>query len=107
MPTPKIVRGTDFNYFKKLEVTWTAFNTVSDVTIAFPTSSVILMNEETGGTSVVEYSFNGNTVHGELDPTVPSRTMTFPNRPIHAIWFRVKSGSSGAITTRIDAWAKE
>jgi hypothetical protein len=74
------------------------------VAVLFPTQTVIFLNEKTLGTNVVEYSFNGNTVHGELDPLLPSRGLMFDNRSIGTIWFRVKSGSAGPVTIRVDAW---
>jgi hypothetical protein len=106
----KKTQGKDFNFYTKLEISSTSFGGDSvdgyqpDTIITFPTQSVIFCNEETGSSKVVEYSFNGYTVHGELDPTLPSRTMTFDNRVISMIWFRVKSGSSGPLTIRIDSW---
>lgn len=102
--------GKDFNYYQKMDISWSTFGGGSldgqspDMVITFPTQSVMFLNEETGGTQVVEYSFNGNTVHGELDPTLPSKALTFDNRVISLIWFRIKSGSSGPVTIRVDAW---
>lgn len=104
----KIKYGRDFNFYQKLDVVATDFGSESpsgqqpDMIITFPTQSVMFLNENTSG--VIEYSFNGTTVHGELDPTLPSKAMTFDNRVISLIWFRVKSGSSGPITVRVDAW---
>jgi len=110
----KKTQGRDFNFFQKLEVNWTQFGAPDgyttadgygpDVVITFPTQSVMFLNEETSATNVVEYSFNGTTVHGELDPTLPSRGVAFDNRAVSLIWFRLKSGSSGPVTVRIDAW---
>lgn len=105
----KKTQGRDFNFYQKMEVTSSTFGGHSvdgyqpDMIIPFVTQSVIFLNEETSG--VIEYSFNGNTVHGELDPTLPSRGMVFDNRVISLIWFRVKSGSSPGLTIRVDAWS--
>lgn len=101
-------RGRDFNFYQKIAVNWSTFGGGSvdgyqpDMIITFSTQGVLFLNE---GTGVVEYSFNGNTVHGELDSTKPSVGLTFDNRVISMIWFRVKSGSSGPITVRVDAWS--
>lgn len=105
----KKTQGKDFNFFKKLEVSNTTFGVAadgyeSDVSITFSTQGLFLLNEETAADKVVEYSFNGNTVHGELDPTLPSRGLMFDNRVVCPIWFRVKSGSTGPITIRVEAW---
>lgn len=97
--------GRDFNFYQKAAITSTIFlgPTQPDMMITFPTQTVMFLNENSSG--VVEYSFNGNTVHGELDATLPSRGLTFDNRVISSIWFRVKAGSSGPITIRVDAWS--
>lgn len=104
----RINYGQDFNYYKKIAVSNTTFGVpgdgyAPDVIIPFTTQSVIFLNED--DTDVVEYSFNGFDVHGELNPTLPSRGLSFDNRVICKIWFRVKSGSSGPVTIRVDAWA--
>lgn len=112
-PHIKKIQGRDFNYFKKTVVNWSQFGTPDGYTISdgygpdqiitFSTQSVLFLNENSSG--VVEYSFNGTTVHGELDPTLPSRGLTFDNRVISLIWFRIKAGSTGPITIRVDAWS--
>lgn len=113
-PNIKKTQGRDFNYYNKTAVTWTQFGAPDgytpangygpDLIIPFSTQSVVFLNEGTTGTQVVEYSFNGTTVHGELDPTLPSKGLAFDNRVISLIWFRLKSGSSGSATVRTDAW---
>ena len=55
-------------------------------------------------TNVVEYSFNGTDLAGELVPYSPSSALTFNNRVISAIWFRVKTGSTAPVVIRVDAW---
>ncbi len=102
--------GRDFNYYQKFEIVASDFGSESvdgnqpDTVITFPTQSIIFFNEQSGAGKVVEYSFNGNHVHGELDPQLDSKTLTFNNRPVTTIWFRVKAGSSGPVTIRVDAW---
>ena len=98
-------RGKDFNYYKKFEVTATTFEDSPTTLIPFSTQGVMFLNEETLSTQVVEFSFNGNTAHGELDPTLPSKGLVFDNRKIAFIWLRLKSGSSGPVTISIQAWA--
>lgn len=105
-----VTNGKDFNYYKKVSVDNITFGGQSvdgyqpSAFISFSTQAVMFLNEGTTSSQVVEYSFNGTTVHGELDPTLPSRAVAFDNRVISKIWFRVKSGSSGPITVRVDAW---
>lgn len=103
-------KGKDFNFYKALAITETTFggNSVDgyqpNLIITFPNYGLILTNETSG--QVAEFSFNGNTVHGILDgsSTSTTRVMTFLNRQVSTIWFRVKSGSSGTINITITAW---
>lgn len=107
-------QGHDFNYYRSLSVNWTQFGAPDgytaadgygpDLVITFPTYGIIFTNESTG--QVIEYSFNGTTVHGVLDGTATSttRVVTFLNRPISLIWFRLKSGSGGPATVTVTAW---
>lgn len=97
--------GKDFNFYEKIVVTNTTFGAAPeykwDVLITFTTTGVMMLNE---GTGVVEYSFNGNTIHGELDSTSVTKALSFDNRVINTIWFRIKSGSSAPITVSVQAW---
>lgn len=56
---------------------------------------------------VVAYSFNGTTEHGRLYGSganiVGRSTLTFDNRVIGKIWFRLVSGSS--TTVSVEAWS--
>ena len=97
----------DYNFYTKVDINWSNFgeNTdgyAPDVVIKFGGNHLMLLNENDDG--VVEYSFNGRTVHGELDPNLPTKGLTFDMRPVNYIWFRVKSGSIGPIKVRIDSW---
>lgn len=106
--------GRDFNYYNSMTVTWSQFGAPDgytttdgygpDLIITFPTQGIMFTNETTS--TVVEYSFNGSTVHGVLDGTAGSTTkvVKFDNRQVSLIWFRIKSGSSPVITTT--AWGK-
>jgi len=111
MTTPQLnnlgpnVKGRDFNFYQKAAITSSTFANIPDMKVTFTSQSVLFFNEGSGGTAVVEYSFNGNTVHGEMDPTKASASLTFNNRVISSIWFRIKAGSSGPVTVRVDAWS--
>lgn len=105
----RIGYGQDFNFFKRIAVSATGVNFGPsadgyrpDIQLSFTPATVMFLNE---GTGTVEYSFNGFTVHGELTDSNPSKQMIFQNRIINKIWFRVKSGSSGPINIRVDAWS--
>lgn len=104
-------KGQDFNFYQKVPVSATTFGGGSvdgyqpDIIITFSTQTVTFLNEGTTSTQVVEYSFNGTTVHGEMDPSLPSRSLNFDTRTISFIWFRVKAGSSGTMNIRVEAWS--
>lgn len=106
--------GRDWNYFQKVNVSSTTFGGDSidgyqpDLVITFTSQGAIFTNENaTASNKIVEYSFNGHTVHGELDASSGSLTkqLVFNNRVISKIWFRVKSGSSGTIVVSVQAWS--
>jgi hypothetical protein len=102
-----ITQGFDFNFFQKITVTWNTFGGgapdgySSDLVILFPTQGVLLLNED--GYNSVQVSFNGQTVHDQLDPSLPSRGVAYDNRVISGIWFRLVSGNSAIISIR--AWS--
>lgn len=100
---PKQNLGKDFNHFERINVTAVAFGEYADTQFKFRCSnmSFSLVWE---GTGTIEYSFNGNTVHGDMQNGVSTATLIFENRVVPGIWFRVKSGSGGNV--RIEGWAK-
>lgn len=99
----KKTAGADFNYFAKTTVSSASFTANPDQVISFNTQGLIFINE--GTSNIVEYSFNGNTVHGQLDSNAGSVTkiLTFDNRVVSLIWFRLTSGSAGNVS--VQAWA--
>jgi hypothetical protein len=113
-PHIKKNHGKDFNHYSSTSVTWNQFGNIDgytvddgygpDIIIQFSTQTVIFTNETSG--QIVQYSFDGVHIHGELDGTSTSTTriMKFDNRPISLIWFRLKSGSSGPATITVTAW---
>lgn len=91
--------GFDNNFFKKVTVTNTTFPADSQITINIRGQfSFSLVNE---GNAVVEYSFNGSTVHGDMTPGTPTAAIFFDNRKISAIWFRAPS----SCVVRVEAWS--
>lgn len=92
-------QGKDYNFFTKITVTDTSFPATSQITIPFGGQyGFSLVNE---GSVVVEYSFNGITLHGDLTPGTPTAAIIFDNRRVPAIWFRASSSSR----VRVEAWA--
>lgn len=100
-PKAAITWGRDFNFYQVVtpgSATLGTFVASCDATISFPTYTVIFWAP---AGAVIEYSFNGNTIHGKIDgsgSTAPA-FLTFENRVISKIWL---SGTGGAL--RIEAW---
>ena len=109
--------GRDWNFYKILSVDWVQFGapdgyTVEDgygpdIVITFSTQGLSFINYGTNATDIVEYSFNGTTVHGDLVPFTPSASLVFDNRVASLIWFRLKPGATGPVDIRVEAWSKE
>ena len=103
-------QGHDFNYFTKVTVTWSNFGGSStdgyspDVIIPFQTQGFILLNED--ATNIVEVSYNGNTLHDELNPSLPSKGLAYDARVNSLMWLRLKTGSAGPAVISIRAWAR-
>jgi hypothetical protein len=115
----KLTYGYAHNFFVKLTVSWTAFgaNTVDGyqpdtiINLIEPTQTVIFTNLTAAGTgntlvpgAVLEYSFDGNTVHGELGSCFQNISLTFQDRVISTIWFRVQTSSGGSPIVSVQAW---
>jgi hypothetical protein len=102
-PKGPITYGRDFNFFANVTPTIsisTAFNFDADVVILFPSYTVTFTTAATGG-AVAQYSFNGNTVHGDIGAVsggVGVTSLVFENRQISKIWFR------GTGIIRVEAW---
>ena len=89
------------NFFEKLEVVTTEFDVCSKW--PFDSASFLLFVESTDDNDVIEYSFSGNVVHGEITPEF-FKGVYFDNRPHDAIYLRRKFPGK-AVTVRIEAWA--
>ena len=99
---PPKTQGVDFHKFQRVTVDGYVFDPDgADVVFNFRSSqlSFSLVFE---GTGTIEYSFNGNTVHGDMTAGTPTAAMFFDNRPVFAIWFRLVSGTGG--TVRVEGW---
>lgn len=105
-PKAKIGYGRDYNFFQQVTPGSSGagvFGTDADVVINMnaPTYTVTFYAPSS---TVVEYSFNGYTVHGTLDgsgATAPNY-LIFENRVVSKIWFTYTTGSG---TIRVEAWA--
>ncbi|HVI42664.1 MAG TPA: hypothetical protein VM577_18590 [Anaerovoracaceae bacterium] len=96
-----ITQGADFNFFQKVTVSSATFGTQSDVVFNFKGRASFTFSNE--GSGVIEYSFNGTNLHGDMTPGTASAALSFDNRQGFAVWFRLKSGASSIV--RVEAWA--
>lgn len=98
-----IQRFKDVNFFTKLYVSNTEFSDSVKASWKFISIGIALMVESNDPSDVVQYSFDGINVHGDMTPTFPSEAIIFDNRFHSAVWF--KRESSGApVAVRIEAW---
>lgn len=94
-------------FFQKIIVSGSTFGSSTadgispDVIVNVNGCSNFSLSNETAG-SVVEVSFNGNTLADELDSTQTTKFAQYINRPVGCIWLRLKSGSSATVAIR--AW---
>lgn len=111
MADRRISKGQNFNFYKRLGVSNTTFGVASsdfreDILVPFSTQGFQILNEETAANKVVEYSFDGFNVHGEINPTMPNRLSVFQNRIACKVWFRIKSGSVANVVIAFEAWGR-
>jgi len=94
----------DINYFHKFHVASTEFKLFA--TWNFTSVGIALMVESNNSADVIEYSFDGETVHGDMTPKMPSEAIIFDNRAQSKIWFRrVIPGIP--VLVRVEAWRNE
>jgi|SRR5579859_2772013 len=106
-----ITNGKDYNFYKNLSITAATFGGAStsgaqpDIIITFTTYGSIFTNLTSASGHIVEYSFNGQTVHGILDGSNQYlASLNFSNRVISLVWFRIQAGSSGPANVIVQAW---
>lgn len=87
-----------YNYFNVISVIETSFPTTAQAILNFSTQGICLLNRSL---VPVQYSFDGATVHGDLNPDDASSGIFFDNRYESKIWFRVASGTA---TVRVEGW---
>lgn len=100
----KKTTGIDHNHWERLAVTTVGFPQTAQVGFKFRggIKDIILTLE--GGTTVA-YSFNGNTVHGELISGTTRAQVYLLRRPAAGIWFKLLAPGAGTVT--IEAWASQ
>ncbi len=94
--------GNDRNFYKEVSVSAGSFSSTEDVLINIKGQRGLRL--ENYGSGAVEYSFNGNVVHGYLaagsatDPEVKH----FDCRVVSKVWLRSVGGTN---IVRVEAWA--
>ena len=92
-----------FNHFSKRTVSTTTF-TDTLVSWSFNSAGILLLNENTVGTNVIQYSFDGETLHGDLTPGTVSAAISFDNRHESKVYFRLAAGAVASVV-RVESWA--
>lgn len=87
-----------WNYFKVITVDGYDFPTDPQVNFGFLSQGFSFLNR---GNRTLEYSFDGTTLHGDLNPGDSSIGLAFDNRVESKIWFR---GDDGYGAIRVEAW---
>jgi len=91
-----------FNFFNRVSVTSTVFEDHKR-SWDFNSAGIMILNESTTSGDIVQYSFDGVTVHGDTVPGTVAAGLAFDNRIESAIFFRLASAGS-AVSIRVEAW---
>lgn len=89
-----------YNYFDVITVDGYDFPTIPQAKFRLISSGISLINR---GSYTIEYSFDGETVHGDLNPADESVAMLFSNRVESVMWFRAVDGYG---PVRVEAWGE-
>ena len=101
---PPVNRRKDTNFFEKFDVSSTSFDVLASWN--FISVGLAVMVESNDSSDIVQYSFDGETVHGDMRPTFPSEAIIFDNRAQSKIWFR-RATPGVAVIVRVEAWRYE
>jgi len=97
-------RRRDSNFFHKYRVSSTDFEVVAIWN--FISIGIALMVESDARVDVIQYSYDGQTVHGDMTPTMPSEGIVFDNRFQSKVWFR-RATPGVPVVVRVEAWRNE
>lgn len=91
------------NYFNKFNVSTTNFN---DLRICwnFVSLGIALSVESNDPTDIIQYSFDGVNVHGDMTPFQSSEGIIFDNRFEDDIWFR-RAAPGNSVLVRLEVWS--
>ena len=99
-----VVRRKNSNFFERLSISSTSFDILAKWN--FNSQGIALMVESNNSSDVIEYSFDGETVHGDMTPLLPSEAMMFDGRAQNKIWFR-RATPGDSVIVRVEAWRYE
>lgn len=91
-----------YNYFYKATITVTSFPATPQISVYIPYVQGFMIGNE--GSAVLQYSFDGITVHGDCTPSSPTASLLFINRPCSALYLCAPAG--GSVICRFEAWSK-
>lgn len=92
----------DNNFFAIVTVSNADFDGYTDW--GFNSSGILLALENGSNNDVIEYSFNGTTVHGRMKVNTITAGLAFDKRIQTRIYFRKTAGPSSSIDVRVEAW---
>lgn len=100
-------RRRNKNFFAKLSISSTNFIPSQRAKWDFNSNGLSFLVESDKTHDVVEYSFNGEDVHGDMTPLTPSEGIIFDGRFENNVWFRRKAESNNVVIVRVEAWQHE
>jgi len=87
-----------WNYFDVVTVDGYDFPVVPQANFSFLSTAISFLNRSS---YVIEYSFDGTTLHGDLNPSDSSSGVMCDNRVESKVWFRAVDGYGDV---RVEAW---
>lgn len=99
-----LIRRKGNNFFGKYNISSTSFNTLASWN--FISIGIAIMVESDDSSDVIQYSFDGETVHGDMTPGKPSEGIIFDNRFASKIWFR-REFQGSPVLVRVESWRNE
>lgn len=102
-PLGPINFGKEKFFFQKLVVSALDFGTNADIAVTLTSKNSLLFINQ--GPGVVEVSFNGLSVHAELNTSTGTSNLIINDPSIVKVWFRLKSGAPSIVSVQNDAIA--
>lgn len=96
-----ITAGKDFNQYNTLTINSSSFPYEADIAVLFRHIQGFNLFLQSGGP--IYYSFNGNTIHGQLIASTSRQFLQFDNRVIPGVWFKVANGGTNGVI-HFEAW---